>query len=115
MIESPSSRARRLRRKTQKIRDAIHAMDFVCLGSMNVRTKVCGKSNCRCAQDPEARHGPYYEWARYADGRLGHHIVTAEQAEAITHAIANYRELENLLAKWIAASIEEISAIREGR
>src|ERR1043165_1381592 len=113
MPETRSKRARRLRRKTEEIRDAIHAMDFICTGSMNVRMKVCGKPNCQCATDPEARHGPYYEWARYEDGRLAHHNVTQDQAEAIDHAIANYRQVEELLERWIAASIEEITAMRE--
>ena len=37
-----------------------------------VRERVrCGKANCRCARDPQARHGPYvyHYWREYdADG-----------------------------------------------
>lgn len=40
----------------------------------------CGRKNCRCADDPAARHGPYYEWSRHHDGRLHHSVMTAGRA-----------------------------------
>ena len=88
-------------------------MDLICTGSINRRTKVCGKSYCRCAQDPQARHGPYHEWAVYEDRRLTHRSVTADQAEALARAIANYRELERLTAEWVKESASEILAMRD--
>ena len=56
-------------------------MDYVASGTLHSRTKVCGRSNCRCADDPSARHGPYHEWSRRTGGRLVHHVITAQQAE----------------------------------
>jgi len=75
-------------------------MDFVVSGTIHKRTKVCGRKNCRCAVDPAARHGPYYEWSRRQEGRLFHSIVTPEQAEVLSRAIHNYREIKQLLARW---------------
>jgi hypothetical protein len=83
-------------------------MDFIASGTIHVRTKVCGRKNCRCATDPEYRHGPYHEWTRHKDGRYQHKVVTAEQARFLKHAIANRREIQSLLDRWEQDSAAEI-------
>lgn len=83
-------------------------MDFIASGTIHVRTKVCGRKNCRCATDPEHRHGPYHEWTRHKDGRYQHKVVTAEQARFLEHAIANRREIQSLLDTWEEDSAAEI-------
>jgi hypothetical protein len=83
-------------------------MDFVVSGTLHTRTKVCGRPNCRCAHDPEARHGPYHEWSRRLGGRLVHSVVAPEKAAEIGQAIKNYREIQTLLADWEAESTKEL-------
>ena len=102
---------RRAIQRTTAIRRALSAMDLVAPGSLITRTKVCGRPNCRCAIDPAARHGPYYEWSRRAGGRLLHHILTEEQAEAVAVAIGNRREIDRLLSQWEVVTLEEILAL----
>ena len=101
------SRAR-VRERTRALRRAINALDFVASGTVHKRTKVCGRPNCRCAVDPAARHGPYYEWTRRQDGRLLHSVVTPEQAEVFTRAIQNSREIQRLLARWERETAQEV-------
>ena len=107
---SPSQRNRRnrIRQHTRALRRAISAMDYVASGTLHSRTKVCGRSNCRCADDPSARHGPYHEWSRRSGGRLVHHVITAQQAEIVARAIANHRELQELVARWGEATASEV-------
>ena len=62
--------------------------------------KMCGKPGCRCTEDPEARHGPYYEWGHMKDGKLVHRMVTPEQAALLQRAIANYRKAKKLMKAW---------------
>ena len=88
---------RSLRARTQALRRAIAALDLLPSGTVHVRTKVCGHKNCRCAQDVNARHGPYHEWSRREDGRLLHSVVTPEQAKLLTEAINNHRKVQQLL------------------
>ena len=90
----------RMRRRTKELRRAIGAMDYVAAGTLHTRTKVCGRNNCRCAEDPDARHGPYYEWSRRKDGRLVHSIISEQQAALLARAIDNYREVQRLLTLW---------------
>ncbi len=98
----------RVRQRTRALRRAINALDFVASGTVHKRTKVCGRKSCRCAVDPAARHGPYYEWSRRQDGRLLHSVVTPEQAEVFTRAIQNYREIQQLLARWERETAQEV-------
>jgi len=84
--------------------------DELCTGTLLRRMKVCGRPECRCARDPAARHGPYYEWGRLEDGRLVHTQVSPEEAQRIDRAIANYRTLKRLLARWTRESVRAILA-----
>ena len=48
--------------------------------SLSERTIKCGKPGCGCAQDPEARHGPYYSITRAVAGKTHSRFLTPEQA-----------------------------------
>jgi hypothetical protein len=88
------------RRRIDAAKRQIAKIGLICAGTLHERTKSCGKAGCRCATDPNARHGPYYEWSWREDGRLIHRIVSAEQAAELERAISNYRSVQELLARW---------------
>jgi len=77
-------------------------MQYLSSGTLLKRTKVCGNPQCRCARDPAARHGPYYEWSYLKAGKLRHRTLTPEQAELMRLAIANHRKAKKLLRAWEA-------------
>jgi len=83
-------------------------MDFVASGTIHTRTKTCGRANCRCAKDPDARHGPYYEWSRQQNRRLVHSVLSKEEAEVMAYAISNYRQIQRLMEEWERETAEEI-------
>lgn len=99
---------KKLRRQTKELRLAISRMDYVCSGTMTVRTKVCGQPGCRCAKDPDARHGPYYEWTRREGGRLRHSVVTPQQAKLLSRGIENHKAILDLLKQWEAITADEV-------
>jgi hypothetical protein len=80
--------------------DQIAGLGLICSGTLLERTKTCGKPNCRCATDPEARHGPYHEWSWREGGRLRHKIVPPEKVDLLREAIRNYRIVQELLGQW---------------
>jgi len=88
------------RRRIAKVLTELVRLDLICSGTLSRRTKVCGKPNCRCAADPKARHGPYYEWSRREGGKLVHKILSPEQAEELERALRNHREVQRLLEHW---------------
>ena len=93
-----------------RIQDRIRAVDYICSGSLVLRTKLCGKPSCRCANDPAARHGPYHEWGFMEDGRLTHRMVSAEQARFLKRAIANYRRVLRSLRDWEGQTVRVVNA-----
>jgi hypothetical protein len=102
MPKKTKKAATKLTRRIDSIRGRIAAMGLVAQGTVTKRTKVCGRANCRCAQDPAARHGPYYEWTRRERGRYVHTVISAEQAEALVAAIDNHKRVLALLTRWSA-------------
>ena len=49
-------------------------------GSVSERLMKCGRKECRCQHDLQARHGPYYSLTRAEGGKTKSRYLTAEQA-----------------------------------
>jgi hypothetical protein len=64
-------------------------------GSVTERYVRCNKANCRCKEDPEARHGPYLSLTRAVDGVTRTRLLTAAQAELSRHQIQEGREFRD--------------------
>ncbi len=56
-------------------------------GSLSKRYVKCSKPGCRCADDPQARHGPYYSLTRASGGRTHSRLVSAQQAELVRRQV----------------------------
>jgi hypothetical protein len=50
-------------------------------GSVSERHMKCGQKGCRCQQDPQARHGPYFSLTRGQGGKTRSRYLSPEQAE----------------------------------
>ena len=55
-------------------------------GSLTERYVKCSKPGCRCAEEIEARHGPYYSLTRAEGGTTRSRYLSAEQAEVVRRA-----------------------------
>jgi hypothetical protein len=73
---------------------------LICSGTLSERTMTCGKANCRCATDLQARHGPYYEWTWREGGKLRHKLVPPEKVALLREAIQHRRTVQELLTQW---------------
>ena len=100
MARSTAQRIAQARERIDRIRQALGEIDILCSGTLLRRMKVCGKPGCRCAHDPQARHGPYYEWGHMKGGVLVHRSLTAQQAEILQLAIGNHRKAKKLMRAW---------------
>ncbi len=100
MANKPETIITQARQRIVRIREALTGVDYLCSGTLLQRTKVCGKAGCRCARDPNARHGPYYEWGHMQGGKLVHRTLSPEQAVILQLAIDNYRNVKRLLRDW---------------
>lgn len=100
MPRSVAQRIKQAHEAIDRIRSALTEIEYMCSGTLHQRTKVCGRPSCRCAQDPAARHGPYYEWGHLREGKLVHRVVTPEQAQLLQRAIDNQRQAKKLMRAW---------------
>ena len=70
-------------------------------GSLSERTIKCSKPDCACADDPEARHGPYFSLTRAVEGKTRSRFLTSEQAALARQQIEAGREFRSKLeAYW---------------
>ncbi len=60
-------------------------------GSLSERYVKCSKKGCACAENPDARHGPYYSLTRGIKGRTRSRFVSAEQAQVVRRQIEDGR------------------------
>ncbi len=98
------------RQRIAQIHEELTRLDYICAGTLQHRTRVCGKPGCRCARDPAARHGPYYEWGRIEEGRLIHSKLSPDEARRFVHAMRKYRRLKRLLRRWQHESVQAMLA-----
>jgi hypothetical protein len=72
-------------------------------GSLSERPIKCGKPGCACAQDPNARHGPYPSLTRAVAGKTRSRFLNAEQADLARQQIeAGHKFRGHVDALWEA-------------
>jgi hypothetical protein len=81
-------------------------LGFTLPGSIVTRTVTCGKPSCRCATDPDQRHGPYIQWSRTVKARTVNKMLTPEQLERYQPWIDNGRRLRELAHQLETLSLE---------
>ena len=97
----PSKRAlQRARERIDAIRTSLSGYELMCSGTLIQRMMTCGKPGCRCATDPSARHGPYFQWVRMRGGKPAARYVSQAQAQLLREAIENHRQVKKLLREW---------------
>ncbi len=96
------------RAAAQRIAVGLAQIDFVLPGTITQRMRRCGKSNCRCAQDPQALHGPYIQWTRTMGGKTVTKQLSAEQLARYRPWLDNARRLRELLGELETLSLDAI-------
>ena len=72
-------------------------------GSLSERYVKCSKPGCLCAEDPQARHGPYYSLTRAVAGRTQSRFLSAEQAMIVRHQVVTGRQFRQRVDAYWAA------------
>jgi hypothetical protein len=91
-------------------------------GSMSERYMKCGQPTCRCHEDPEARHGPYFSVSRVVEGQTRSRYLTGEQAELARQQIEAGQQFRQQVEqywqaceRWADAELEGAVATAEQR
>lgn len=73
-------------------------------GSITERRVKCNKPGCSCADDPDARHGPYYSVSRVVKGQTRSRWLNAAQAKTVGRQIeAGQQFRKDVEAYWGAS------------
>jgi len=89
-------RLKRLRADYEAAKARITEIGFTCEGSLVERYTTCNNPNCRC-QDPNQRHGPYWQLSWKHGGKTVSKLLPAEDAVLYREWIGNRRRLEAAL------------------
>src|SRR5712692_6445438 len=79
-------------------------------GSVSERYVKCSKPSCACADDPKARHGPYFSLTRGVAGRTQSRFISAGQAELVRRQVEACREARE---QWADAQLAVPAAASE--
>lgn len=89
-------------------------------GSVSERFMKCGRKECRCHRDPQARHGPYYSLTRIEGGKTHSRYLSTEQAAVVREQIEAGQAFRGRLEdyweaceQWADAKLEEPGAARQ--
>jgi hypothetical protein len=86
-------------------------------GSLSERTIKCSKPGCACAQDPKARHGPYFSLTHAIGGKTRSRFLTAEEADLVRQQIDAGRKFRGRVdalweacEQWADSQLADVSA-----
>lgn len=83
--------------KHQKLSAKLSEIGFIWPGNIQVRYLTCGKPNCSCRKDPEARHGPYAYWTSKKANKTVSRLLSPDEADLLGEWIENRRKLEAIV------------------
>ena len=83
--------------KYRKVTARLSEIGFIWPGHIQRRYLTCGKPNCVCHTDPEAKHGPYAYWTSKETGKTVSRLLRPEEADLLEQWIVNRRELEAVI------------------
>jgi uncharacterized protein DUF6788 len=81
------------------LRAQLADLGFFCKGTLLEHRLTCGKPNCVCAQHPERRHGPYFDWTYKVAGKTVGVRLRPDVVADYRAAIAEWRRLRTLLGR----------------
>lgn len=96
---------RRCKREYEGLKAQLNSLDYILQGSVTQRWKQCGKPGCRCQQDPQSRHGPYYQWSWKERGTTKSIHLNPHQAQQCREWIGNHRALERIIKRMRTVSL----------
>jgi hypothetical protein len=101
-------------RRRRQLHEELRALSFEPLmrGSIVERVRRCGRPNCACARDPEARHRGKFLTV-HLDGRTQALHLRPEDEERVRLAINAYNRLWDVINELTACELSDLR--REAR
>ena len=97
--------------KIQSIKNKILTKDWILQGTLLKQYKQCGKKNCRCHQDKQYWHGPYWIWTRKEKGKTITKTLSQRQARRVKKSLADMKKINKHIEKWKMLSLRHLDGI----
>ena len=98
-------------RAYEALKRQITELGYTRPGSLVSRMVACGNLACRCAANPTARHGPYFQWTTKVRGKTRTIRLSPDQALQCTQWMDNHRKLKMLVHRMEEISLRETNRL----
>ncbi len=98
-----------IERRRRRLREQLRALSEQPLmrGSVVERLRRCGRSNCACARDPDARHGGLFLTVHLQGATQAVHVRPDDEA-AVRAAVAAYQQLWKVIDQLTACELADL-------
>ena len=96
MTDLPRTLAECEQRRRQ-LAERIATIGFTWPGTLQRRRLTCGRPQCACHRDPDARHGPYAYWTTKKKQKTVARKLSDQEACILEEWIENRRQIEAIL------------------
>jgi hypothetical protein len=97
--------------KHRKLLDSLSRIGFTWPGTIEARKLKCGKTQCSCQTNPEAKHGPYYYWTTKIKNKTVSKMLSEDEVQTLRRWIQNRKKLEKTLREMKALSQKAASIL----
>jgi len=84
-------------REREVLLGQLSQIGFIWHGTVHRSLLTCGRSACRCHEDPKARHGPYPYWTTKVAGKTVSRLLPSAEADLIEEWIENRRRIDRIV------------------
>lgn len=98
--------------KFEKYQNELNDIGFILTGSIITNYTRCYSAGCRCMDDSEYRHGPYYNWTRKIRGKTVTVRLTKEEAETLKKWTENKKLFYEIIKKMEKITLDAVEEIR---
>lgn len=84
-------------REREVLLSQLSEIGFIWHGTVHRSLLTCGRSACRCHEDPKARHGPYPYWTTKVAGKTVSRLLPPAEADLIEEWIENRRRIDRIV------------------
>ena len=102
-------------RQHRELSKLLASVGFIWTGTLQQRRLTCGKPQCACHRDPDARHGPYFYWTTKKEQKTVSRKVSEEEAQILERWIDNRRTVEAILKQMNQVAQQALDLLLRGK
>lgn len=99
-------------REFEECRQELNTIGFILTGSILEHYTRCRSPGCKCVNDPDYKHGPYFDWTRKVRGKTVTIRLTKEEAEILKEWTENKKQFYKIIKRMEQITLDAANEIR---